>query len=65
MNIREAKEEIIRTVRAYTAKDDRGCGRIPSVRQRPVLLIGPPGKGFWLIRLHIIRDRVRLDCRSL
>ena len=45
MNIREAKEEIIRTVRAYTAKDDRGCGRIPSVRQRPVLLIGPPGIG--------------------
>ncbi len=45
MNIREAKEEIIRTVRAYTAKDNRGCGRIPSVRQRPVLLIGPPGIG--------------------
>lgn len=45
MNIREAKEEIIRTVRAYTAKDDSGSYRIPSVRQRPVLLIGPPGIG--------------------
>ena len=45
MNIREAKEEIVRTVRAYTAKDDRGNYRIPSVRQRPVLLIGPPGIG--------------------
>lgn len=45
MNIREAKEEIIRTVYAYTAKDDRGSCRIPSVRQRPVLLIGPPGIG--------------------
>lgn len=45
MNIRDAKEEIIRTVRAYTAKDENGCYRIPAVRQRPVLLIGPPGIG--------------------
>lgn len=45
MNIREAKEEIVRTVRAYTAKDDRGGYRIPPMRQRPVLLIGPPGIG--------------------
>ena len=45
MNIREAKEEIVRTIRAYTAKDDRGCWRIPPVRQRPVLLMGPPGIG--------------------
>lgn len=45
MNIQEAKEEIIRTVRAYTAKDDNGCRRIPPARQRPVLLMGPPGIG--------------------
>lgn len=45
MNIQEAKEEIIRTVRAYTAKDELGCFQIPVVRQRPVLLIGPPGIG--------------------
>ncbi|MDE6960179.1 MAG: MoxR family ATPase, partial [Lachnospiraceae bacterium] len=45
MNIQEAKEEVIRTIKAYTAKDDRGQPRIPSVRQRPVLLIGPPGIG--------------------
>ena len=45
MNIQEAKEEIIRTVRAYTAKDIYGCYRIPTVRQRPVLLMGPPGIG--------------------
>lgn len=45
MNIQEAKEEIIRTVRAYTAKDDCGCFRIPAVYQRPVLLMGPPGIG--------------------
>lgn len=45
MNIQEAKEEIIRTVCAYTAKDDYGCFCIPTVRQRPVLLMGPPGIG--------------------
>lgn len=45
MNIQEAKDEIVRTVRAYTAKDDAGCFRIPVVRQRPVFLVGPPGIG--------------------
>lgn len=45
MNIQEAKEEIIRSVKAYTAKDTYGCYRIPAVRQRPVFLMGPPGIG--------------------
>lgn len=45
MNIEEAKEEIIRSVRAYTAKDAYGCSRIPVPKQRPLLLIGPPGVG--------------------
>ncbi len=45
MNIREAKVEIKNTVRAYLSKDETGAYRIPSVRQRPVLLMGPPGIG--------------------
>lgn len=45
MNIQEAREEIIRTVRAYTARDEDGCFRIPVLRQRPILLMGPPGIG--------------------
>lgn len=45
MNIQQAKEEIIHTVRAYTAKDEAGSYRIPPLRQRPILLIGPPGVG--------------------
>jgi len=45
MNIREAKEEIIRSMRAYIAKDERGFYRIPPVYQRPLLLMGPPGIG--------------------
>ena len=42
MNIKDAKEEIRRTLRAYTAPEGY---RIPRVRQRPILLIGPPGIG--------------------
>lgn len=45
MNIQEAKEEIRNTVFAYTRKNEDGSYRIPSVKQRPVLLIGPPGIG--------------------
>ena len=45
MNIQEAKEEIKKTVRAYTARTAVGTFRIPVPRQRPVLLIGPPGIG--------------------
>ena len=45
MNIKEAKEEIVHTVRAYTAKDDFGNYEIGVTHQRPILLIGPPGIG--------------------
>ena len=45
MNIKQAKEEIQNTLRAYLAKDELGNYRIPAVRQRPVLLMGPPGIG--------------------
>lgn len=45
MNIKEAKEEIIRTVQAYLCKDETGAYRIPSEKQRPILLMGKPGIG--------------------
>lgn len=45
MNIREAKEEIKKTVWAYTARTSSGTYRIPIQRQRPILMIGPPGIG--------------------
>ena len=45
MNIKEAKEEIIHTLKAYHEKDAFGIYRYPLVRQRPVLLMGPPGIG--------------------
>ena len=43
MNIKQAKQEIINTVQAYLTKDETGEYAIPVERQRPVLLIGPPG----------------------
>ena len=70
MNIKEAKNEIKHTVQAYLNKDNLGDYRIPPLRQRPILLIGPPGRlpesvrSLWFpIILLIIPDRVRLDCR--
>lgn len=56
MNIQEAKEEIKKTVKAYTARTEAGTFRIPVKRQRPVLLIGPPGIGKTAIMEQIARE---------
>jgi MoxR-like ATPase len=45
MNIKEAKQEIFNTLRAYLLRDELGNYLIPPVRQRPILLLGPPGIG--------------------
>lgn len=45
MNIQQAKQEILNTLRAYAIRDALGEYAIPPVRQRPVLLMGPPGIG--------------------
>ncbi len=45
MDIKRAKEEVKNAIKAYTARDEYGVLLIPEVRQRPVLLIGPPGIG--------------------
>lgn len=45
MNIKQAKEEIRHTVSAYLAKNADGSYKIPEIRKRPVLLMGPPGIG--------------------
>lgn len=45
MNIKQAKNEIKNTVKAYLKKDQYGEYAIPENRQRPILLIGPPGIG--------------------
>lgn len=45
MNISKAKTQIRNAVKAYLTKDDLGGYVIPIEKQRPVLLIGPPGIG--------------------
>lgn len=45
MNIKEAKEQIKHAMTAYFTKDEYGEYVIPTERQRPVFLMGPPGIG--------------------
>ena len=45
MTIQEAKQEICRTLRLYRKRRPDGSFRIPVEKQRPILLIGPPGIG--------------------
>jgi len=45
MNIKEAKQQIKNAMTAYFTLDKYGNYAIPTERQRPVFLIGPPGIG--------------------
>ena len=56
MNIKEAKQEIIYTIKAYLAKDETGASLIPAERQRPVLMIGAPGIGKTAIMRQIAEE---------
>lgn len=56
MNIKQAKQEIKNTVKAYLMKEEDGSYRIPMVRQRPILLMGPPGIGKTQIMEQIARE---------
>ena len=56
MDIQRAKEEIKRSVQAYLATDDIGRPLIPPIRQRPILLMGPPGVGKTQIMEQIAQE---------
>lgn len=58
MNIKQAKDEIKNTVKAYLIKENDGEYKIPAVRQRPILLMGPPGVG----KTQII-EQIARECR--
>lgn len=56
MNIKQAKNEIKHTIQAYLAKNEAGEYKIPVLRQRPMLLMGPPGIGKTQIMEQIARE---------
>ena len=56
MNIKRAKEEIEHSIHAYLSKNEYVEYRIPAIRQRPLLLIGPPGIGKTQIMEQVARE---------
>lgn len=56
MNIKRTKEEIKNAISAYLLKDEYGNYQIPSIRQRPVFLLGSPGIGKTQIMEQIAKE---------
>ncbi|MBR5968978.1 MAG: AAA family ATPase [Lachnospiraceae bacterium] len=56
MNIADVKQHIIHSVRAYLQRDAEGNPVIPVEKQRPILLMGPPGIGKTAIMEQIAQE---------
>ncbi len=56
MNILQAKEQIKDAVAAYLTRDETGNYIVPTERQRPVFLLGPPGIGKTAIMEQIAEE---------
>lgn len=56
MNIQEAKEQIKNSIIAYLTRDSRGEYLIPTEKQRPIFLMGPPGIGKTAIMQQIAEE---------
>lgn len=56
MDIKRAKEEIKKSINAYLTKTPQGEYQIPSVRQRPIFLMGPAGIGKTAIVEQVARE---------
>lgn len=56
MNIKEAKEQIKNAMRAYFTQDEYGRFLIPIEKQRPIILMGPPGIGKTAIMEQIAQE---------
>lgn len=54
--MKQAKEELKHTVTAYLAKDEAGNYIIPRIRQRPVVLMGPPGIGKTQVMQQVAKE---------
>ena len=56
MNIQDAKDHVKDAVETYLSKDDAGNYVIPRNRQRPIMLLGPPGLGKTAIMSQIAAE---------
>ena len=56
MNIKEAKEQIKNAMQAYFTQDEFGRFLIPIEKQRPIILMGPPGIGKTAIMEQIAQE---------
>lgn len=56
MNIKRAKQEIKDAIEAYLLKDEYGNYEIPTIRQRPIFLLGAPGIGKTQIMEQISKE---------
>ena len=56
MDIKRAKQEIKDAIEAYLLKDESGRYMIPTIHQRPILLMGPPGIGKTQIMEQVARE---------
>lgn len=56
MNIKRAKQEIKDAIEAYLLKDENGNYSIPTIRQRPIFLLGAPGIGKTQIMEQVARE---------
>lgn len=66
MDIKQAKQELRQTIRAYTARTEDGLRRMPREKQRPVLLMGPPGIGKTAILSQLAQEEhIGLVCYTM
>ena len=56
MNIQKAKEQIKNAMQAYFTQDEYGRFLIPIEKQRPIILMGPPGIGKTAIMEQIAQE---------
>ena len=56
MNILQAKEQIKNAIAAYLTRDELGSYVVPTERQRPIFLLGPPGIGKTAVMAQIAEE---------